>query len=212
MLACKSEIHPKAIDPFHASEMAAVYNVGLAECTSQSEEGKKRMRDCFSYLVKEVAKARSGRTRRGGSVSVTARVSPQLPPPSPVIRSTSQAVSSDVDSLEFGERNRPRNDSIASSQADSASSVEGPQHTAETAATTVTDRTDSPRTATTATFDSEGVSLPSVHEDDTIVQKPRTQTGSGYVDVDELWDKFFFAAVSGNGEHPHTGSPVENGY
>ena len=64
MLACKSEVHPKAVDPYYASDMASVYNVGLAECTVQSEEGKKRMRDCFSYLVKEVAKARNGRSRK----------------------------------------------------------------------------------------------------------------------------------------------------
>ncbi|SJX65280.1 related to aimless RasGEF (aleA) [Sporisorium reilianum f. sp. reilianum] len=70
MLACKSEVHPKAVDPYYASDMACIYNVGLAECTVQSEEGKKRMRDCFSYLVKEVAKARSGRARRGGASTV----------------------------------------------------------------------------------------------------------------------------------------------
>ena len=70
MLACKSEVHPKAVDPYYASDMACIYNVGLAECTVQSEEGKKRMRDCFSYLVKEVAKARSGRARRGPASTV----------------------------------------------------------------------------------------------------------------------------------------------
>ncbi|GAK66954.1 Ras GEF [Moesziomyces antarcticus] len=70
MLACKSEVHPKAVDPYYASDMACIYNVGLAECTVQSEEGKKRMRDCFSYLVKEVAKVRSGRSRRGTASTV----------------------------------------------------------------------------------------------------------------------------------------------
>ncbi|KAJ1023630.1 hypothetical protein NDA18_004617 [Ustilago nuda] len=70
MLACKSEVHPKAVDPYYASDMACIYNVGLAECTVQSEEGKKRMRDCFSYLVKEVAKSRSGRARRGPASTV----------------------------------------------------------------------------------------------------------------------------------------------
>lgn len=70
MLACKSEVFPKAVDPYYASDMACIYNVGLAECTVQSEEGKKRMRDCFSYLVKEVAKARTGRSRRGPANTV----------------------------------------------------------------------------------------------------------------------------------------------
>ncbi|KAN0064418.1 hypothetical protein ACQY0O_002616 [Thecaphora frezii] len=73
MLACKSEVHPKAVDPYYASDMASVYNVGLAECTVESEEGKKRMRDCFSYLVKEVAKARTGRARRATASSVSSQ-------------------------------------------------------------------------------------------------------------------------------------------
>ncbi|GAC77304.1 ras1 guanine nucleotide exchange factor [Moesziomyces antarcticus T-34] len=81
MLACKSEVHPKAVDPYYASDMACIYNVGLAECTVQSEEGKKRMRDCFSYLVKEVAKVRSGRSRRGtaSTVPVMPAAAPQTP-------------------------------------------------------------------------------------------------------------------------------------
>ncbi|PWZ01775.1 ras GEF [Testicularia cyperi] len=70
MLACKSEVHPKAVDPYYASDMASVYNVGLAECSVKSDEGKKRMRDCFSYLVKEVAKARSGRSRKAQATTI----------------------------------------------------------------------------------------------------------------------------------------------
>ncbi|CDU23486.1 related to aimless RasGEF (aleA) [Sporisorium scitamineum] len=103
MLACKSEVHPKAVDPYYASDMACIYNVGLAECTVQSEEGKKRMRDCFSYLVKEVAKARSGRARRGPASTVppaSAAMASQrsLSPGAPVMQSrvasnTSQASS-----------------------------------------------------------------------------------------------------------------------
>ncbi|KAK0569819.1 alanine transaminase [Tilletia horrida] len=59
MLACKSDMEPKALNPYYASEMAAMYNVGLAECTYRTEEGRKRMRNCFSYHVKGVAKDRA---------------------------------------------------------------------------------------------------------------------------------------------------------
>ncbi|CAO1630394.1 unnamed protein product [Sympodiomycopsis kandeliae] len=89
MLACKSEIHPKNVDPFYASDMAGIYNVGLAECSVQSDEGKKRMRDCFSYLVKEVAKKRALQ-RRKGSVATSAA-------PSTVSTSSAPAVTSASD-------------------------------------------------------------------------------------------------------------------
>jgi len=68
MLACKSDVEPKALNPYYASEMAAMYNVGLAECTSHTEEGRKRMRNCFSYLVMGVAKARAGKGSRSHSL------------------------------------------------------------------------------------------------------------------------------------------------
>lgn len=107
MLACKSEVHPKAVDPYYASDMACIYNVGLAECTVQSEEGKKRMRDCFSYLVKEVAKARSGRARRGpantvppasAAMSSQRSLSPGAPHPSSIMQSRTASTTSQASS------------------------------------------------------------------------------------------------------------------
>uniref|UniRef100_V5ESI7 Uncharacterized protein n=2 Tax=Kalmanozyma brasiliensis (strain GHG001) TaxID=1365824 RepID=V5ESI7_KALBG len=109
MLACKSEVHPRAVDPYYASDMACIYNVGLAECTVQSDEGKKRMRDCFSYLVKEVAKARSGRPRRGTNstappasavMSSQRSQSPGAPHPGAVVQSRSTSGTSQASSQE----------------------------------------------------------------------------------------------------------------
>lgn len=75
MLACKSDISPKEVDPYYASEMAGIYNVGLAECSDRSDEGKKRMKDCFAYLVKEVVRIHPSRARKG-SIGPNAAVSP----------------------------------------------------------------------------------------------------------------------------------------
>ncbi|GAC94735.1 guanyl-nucleotide exchange factor [Pseudozyma hubeiensis SY62] len=113
MLACKSEVHPKAVDPYYASDMACIYNVGLAECTVQSEEGKKRMRDCFSYLVKEVAKARSGRARRGPASTVppaSASMAPQrsLSPGAPNPSSTLQSRTASNTSQTSSQNSLPR--------------------------------------------------------------------------------------------------------
>ncbi|KDN39932.1 hypothetical protein K437DRAFT_194683 [Tilletiaria anomala UBC 951] len=198
MLACKSEIHPKAIDPFHASEMAAVCNVGLAECTSQSEEGKKRMRDCFSYLVKEVAKSRTGRNRRNLNIS-TSRSASMATPTSPVVTTAEESMQQALPAPIH--LTRGRNDSIASSQAGSSSSATEPSsfNGSIRPSTGGGDTSSSPTIASPQLFAADGVSVAT--ETETLISQPRSgagQQGSGYVDIEELWDKFFFAAVSGN--------------
>lgn len=194
MLACKSEIHPKAIDPFHASEMAAVYNVGLAECTSQSEEGKKRMRDCFSYLVKEVAKARSGRGK-SRSYSLTRSQG------HPLSNSGQLKMPPIVAGEELANATRDRNDSVSSSAAGStASLLERSSMSSSLPRSGVLEGADGQREKNASDVESKLAS----HEDDTIVQRDTTRGpthgASGYVNIEELWDKLFFAAVSGNGE------------
>ncbi|PWN47626.1 ras GEF [Violaceomyces palustris] len=211
MLACKSEVHPKAVDPYYASDMASVYNVGLAECTVQSEEGKKRMRDCFSYLVKEVAKARSGKQRRSSS----ATSSSALPMQASKMRSASSQSSMSS--------NRARGDSGASSIGASVSSsgasyiqqdpgrVSGEawsplsQGLASRSGSISNEARSSSRKMSNATSVSE--TAMSASEDEAALQQSidkaklglqSAKSAGGYVSIDELWNKLFYAAVSGN--------------
>ncbi len=189
MLACKSEMHPKAVDPYQASEMAAVYNVGLAECSSQTEEGKKRMRDCFSYLVKEVAKARVGRSKRANSVAMSR--------PGQAMSSTGNLTKSMAESTAMASSDslRSRGDSVTSSQPDSnATSQDTVSMLGGSGPAGSTDKLDSPTSSVTNASTGEP----------TTIRRGRHAPGyggSGYVIIEDLWDKFFFAAVSGNGAY-----------
>lgn len=58
LLACKSEVSPKAITPQRASEYTGPYNIGLVEVSSETESGRRKMRDCFNWLLKAIARAR----------------------------------------------------------------------------------------------------------------------------------------------------------
>lgn len=183
MLACKSEIDPKEVDPYNASDMASVYNVGLAECSVQSEEGKKRMRDCFSYLVKEVAKARaSGRfadEASAGDATLTQEI----------------LLAASTDSDRDSSAPLPPSTSASTSPFSKPSIADSPrQHHRRR------------RRAQQRTF-SDGTA--GSGEEDNALQKSinRAQLGlqsaksaGGYVSIEELYDKLFFAAVSGNGE------------
>lgn len=268
MLACKSEIFPKQVDPYYASDMAAVYNVGLAECTVQSEEGKKRMRDCFSYLVKEVAKARAGRQRKanasphqpssrerekdkdkertkdaspdrrnragsGSSAAANSNASASGNPTGDLDGGSSVSVHSASSSHGSHSSTRDRNNSGASSTVESVPSAASysssgvpysEEHTATIAqqqqhfqnqsrsneALSESERYRNIRKMSDATTASDAPSFPeSNSEEDHAVQQSiskaqlglqSAQSVGGYVSIDELWDKFFFAAVSGNGE------------
>lgn len=186
MLACKSDIEPKGIDPFYASDMAGVYNVGLAECTMNSEEGKKRMRDCFSYLVKEVAKARVGKGKRTdreriGGIAATQLASPQPSQGSLILDGSPRLPSQPA--------------TVASPQPESSTPT--PPLPALPPTTTVRQASDS-----TTRSDATGT------DDDAVQQSiNRAQLGlqsaksaGGYVTLEELWDKLFFAAVTGTDE------------
>lgn len=231
MLACKSEIFPKAVDPYYASDMAAVYNVGLAECTVESEEGKKRMRDCFSYLVKEVAKSRNGRQKRGNS----AQQSPSASPAGAASASSSQGPDDDASTRSLksissqgslASSTRDRNNSGASSTTDSIPVTQGERGTflnglpgepfspssahPQSSHGGAHGQGRSMRKLSDATTTSEVPSLTgSNSEDEAALQHVMTQAklglqsakaAGGYVSIDELWDKLFFAGVSGNGE------------
>lgn len=162
MLACKSELHPKAVDPYYASDMASVYNVGLAECSVQSEEGKKRMRDCFSYLVKEVAKSRAVHHDQGGVPLEDLAVTQENIAPD--ILDDRQSKTSVVSSRR---RNTDRKLSdVTVGSVDGASEEEALQQSINRAK----------------------LGLQSA------------KSAGGYVSIEELWDKLFFAAVSGNDE------------
>ncbi|KZW02159.1 hypothetical protein EXIGLDRAFT_481381 [Exidia glandulosa HHB12029] len=58
LLACKSEVSPKAVTPQRASEFTAPYNIGLVEISSETESGRRKMRDCFNWLMKAISRAR----------------------------------------------------------------------------------------------------------------------------------------------------------
>ncbi|EPQ27909.1 uncharacterized protein PFL1_04653 [Pseudozyma flocculosa PF-1] len=248
MLACKSEVHPKAVDPYYASDMASVYNVGLAECTVESEEGKKRMRDCFSYLVKEVAKARTGKGRRPVASTVPpshgqARPSQQQASPSRASLD-GQPMPLDQEAL----RNQPddsgasphrssltlssraRGDSAASGASSyldpspsrlgsldvsmEQSSFEGSSSASGHNASSVSlaEWRNTPRKMSNATVSSNLSDAPSYtgsQEDDLALQESlakariglqNARSAGGYVTIEELWDKLFHAAVSGNDE------------
>lgn len=172
MLACKSEINPKAVDPYYASDMAAVYNVGLAECSVQSEEGKKRMRDCFSFLVKEVAKSRAAAAKGIAPFSPNIQAQPSQQVEGVPLDLQETLVSQD-------------------------SPVSAPT---DTRWRQNTDRKMSD--ATTMSGDGNGEEGSALQES---IQKAQmglqsAKSAGGYVSIDELWDKLFYAAVSGNDE------------
>ncbi|PWN23572.1 ras GEF [Microstroma glucosiphilum] len=236
MLACKSDLYPKVIDPYDASDLAAVHGVGLAECTARSDEGKKRMRDCFSYLVKEVAKVRSARLRksRGSTTTGPNVASPAADsatdsnPSSPV---AGQRVS-EGDQNYFG-RTRSISPNRSGSEVEDARtpSIQGSPPASgwdSGASSSSRDRRLSltgapgqlPRRPSAAVggtgaipggISSRGASdnsdVPSSfggeqsEEDGFLRGNARIQhikSAGGYVTLEELWDKLFFAAVSGN--------------
>jgi hypothetical protein len=215
MLACKSESFPKAVDPYYASDMAAVYNVGLAECSDQSEEGKKRMRDCFSYLVKEVAKARAGRKaafdpaahqlqQLHGSASTTG--------PGSSSRKMSDATTASLDSSRTSSASQQNSPALSS--AGYSSSNENPgfsratQGAAQSSGHDVRNTARKLSDATTMSVDAPSLTG-SNSEDEAALQQSiskaqlglqSAKTAGGYVSIEELWEKLFFAAVSGDDE------------
>jgi len=171
MLACKSEIHPKEVDPFYASDVAHLFNIGLAECSVKSEEGRRRMRDCFSFLVKEVAKRRAAIARGQSPISST----PQ---------------------------NRQKSLSDDLQETLTLVSQDSPSSTSTTSDMPWRQNSDPQLSPAMAESDREGKSIDAVQES---IQKAQLGLQSakilgGYVSIDELWDKLFYAAVSGNDE------------
>ncbi|CAO1627509.1 unnamed protein product [Parajaminaea phylloscopi] len=223
MLACKSELVPKVVDPYYASEMAGVYNVGLAECSAQSEEGRKRMRDCFSYLVKEVAKARATRGKardRSTSTSEASSAGPrQDAAPSSSASSISSRLPSQGSTTASNQRERS-NSAVSGFSGSSGRDVgigsrperPGPQRggVAEVPLGVSAAGARNVSGSSTRTDPSSTLAESSVGDDGNDAAQDsiaRAQLGlqsaksvGGYVTLDKLWDKLFFAAVTGTEE------------
>lgn len=201
MLACKSEISPKAVDPYYASDMASVYNVGLAECSVQSEEGKKRMRDCFSYLVKEVAKGRATmRISETGSTSGPATRTPISPL---AAQSVSNKDSSTMNAVSPDYVPHPSSDSGHTGNRSPSSSTAAPSIHMRDRQSVISrkkfDRKMSDVTIGSIEAGSEedgGAFQQSINRAQLGLQSAKSV--GGYVSIEELWDKLFFSAVSGN--------------
>lgn len=231
MLACKSDIEPKAVDPWYASDMAAVYNVGLAECSVNTEEGKRRMRDCFSYLVKDVVKVRARKglafdgslpasstasQRSGATSSGSSQVVQDATSTNTTAATTTTTTTLPTDtrasSLDGAEALSASTNALISAEVpasqDSARGDgshhghDGIQHERSRAIRKMSDAT------TASIFSADDPSLlGSASEDDRhMIEQSinRAQMGlqsaksaGGYVSIEELWDKLFFAAVSG---------------
>lgn len=245
MLACKSDIEPKAVDPWYASDMAGVYNVGLAECSVNTEEGKRRMRDCFSYLVKDVVKVRARKglafdgslpssstsSQRSGAASLTSTSTPGATSAT----STDDVKSSKVSTAETSraglDETEALSSSLASSMSDGAATQSSPALAADSGSlggsgssglgrdgfnggglgerSRVNRKLSDATTASVASVDAPSAVGSASEDDKHIVQQSisRAQMGlqsaksaGGYVSIEELWDKLFFAAVSGE-EH-----------
>ncbi|PWN44889.1 ras GEF [Ceraceosorus guamensis] len=207
MLACKSEIFPKKVDPYYASDMAAVYNVGLAECSVQSEEGKKRMRDCFSYLVKEVAKARGSRRSNPDSLGMgnASRSYSDLPASASMSSSGSQHTSPALSSGGFSSSGAADNSGLARSVQQQLHVQQGHAHNAVRAGSTrkMSD-------ATVASMDAPSFAGSHDTEDDAAFQQSisKAQLGlqsaksaGGYISIEELWERLFVGAVTGDDEN-----------
>ncbi|CAD6900880.1 unnamed protein product [Tilletia controversa] len=216
MLACKSDVEPKALNPYYASEMAAMYNVGLAECTSHTEEGRKRMRNCFSYLVKGVAKARAGKS---GGRSVASRQASQVAAresdPVGADGLSSGAVPAQLSmAMNSAEGGRMRGYSVPNvrhtgSMKIGAGMVTDGGHDAASRAIREGGEAFQPvRKLSSATNDSEPMSMSNSDDEGSSDQRHRSmmlnaqlglqsaKSAGGYVSVDELYDKFFYSAVS----------------
>ncbi|KZV82406.1 hypothetical protein EXIGLDRAFT_843758 [Exidia glandulosa HHB12029] len=62
LIACKSDVEPKAVAPQQASDVAAPYEIGLVEISSETEVGRRKMQDCFTWLIGAVSRPRQAPT------------------------------------------------------------------------------------------------------------------------------------------------------
>ncbi|UZJ53564.1 hypothetical protein CBS101457_002884 [Exobasidium rhododendri] len=200
MLACKSEILPKAVDPYYASDMAAVYNVGLAECSVSSEEGRKRMKDCFSFLVKEVAKSRAHSlfeaatsSPSGNSSTKSSPISTEETSPNP-FQQSSQYDRSETSLQEsfFG------HDTAAASAIDSKWRQNSHRKASQSTQASQEAVEEEEEGEEDGGVGGGSALQESIHKAQLGLQSAKS-TG-GYVTVTELWDKLFYAAVCGNDE------------
>lgn len=195
MMACKSEGDKKAVDPVYASDMAAAYHIGLAECEAYTEGGKKNMRDCFSFVVKDVAKSRanagtsSRRLSNAGNSNDMARTSSK--------QRAFDLLEEDAAEGDDAKRSLSGADSSPSSFNSDAwrsniSEVPSSRKMSESVMSSADERE---RRAI-------GDQNAAVQE---IIEKTQhglqvANSAGGYVSITELWDKLFYAAVSGNDE------------
>lgn len=57
VLACKSDLE-RHVDPQEAAHFLELYDNGLVEVSNTSEQGKKKMRQAFEWLIKAVFRGR----------------------------------------------------------------------------------------------------------------------------------------------------------
>src|SRR5262249_51875193 len=56
LLACKSDVESKQIDPRTASTLSKKYQIGgLIEVATSHDSGKRKMRDSFTWMMKELS-------------------------------------------------------------------------------------------------------------------------------------------------------------
>ncbi|WVQ67707.1 uncharacterized protein L199_005911 [Kwoniella botswanensis] len=97
ILACKSDPDTQLeVDAHHGNSIGEPFNVGLIEVTTQTSEGKSKMRNALRWLVYKLEQRQRRQQRRLNASTLTI---PQHPPPSPALASaTLEALSSPIDS------------------------------------------------------------------------------------------------------------------
>ncbi|WWC94144.1 hypothetical protein V866_000983 [Kwoniella sp. B9012] len=97
ILACKSDPDTQLeVDAHHGNSIGEPFNVGLIEVTTQTSEGKSKMRNALRWLVYKLEQRQRRQQRRLNASTLTI---PQHPPPSPALASaTLEALSLPIDS------------------------------------------------------------------------------------------------------------------
>ncbi|WWC89349.1 uncharacterized protein L201_004271 [Kwoniella dendrophila CBS 6074] len=98
MLACKTDPDTKLeIDAHHGNSVGEPFNVGLIEVTTQTSEGKSKMRNALRWLVYKLEQRQRRQQRR--QITNELMITSHHPPSSPALASaTLEALSSPVDS------------------------------------------------------------------------------------------------------------------
>nr|XP_019046284.1 hypothetical protein I302_05027 [Kwoniella bestiolae CBS 10118]OCF25214.1 hypothetical protein I302_05027 [Kwoniella bestiolae CBS 10118] len=99
ILACKSDPDIQLeVDAHHGNSIGEPFNVGLIEVTTQTSEGKSKMRNALRWLIYKLEQRQRRQQRKLNGTTLTLSQQ-QHPPPSPALASaTLEALSSPIDS------------------------------------------------------------------------------------------------------------------